>query len=324
MLIKTISIFVIMELLSKQLGINKNELKQALTHFSFYENKDQEKANSRLVFAGMFAFKGILADVLYKYYTGSGTELQHILGNLFKNELLNRLYQKWGLANKVRVGKKFDIKKHKHIFVYAVFGCISQSDEDTQRRFIFKHIITNDTKHIFNHVKRNKDLISQTKLIAKQSFKKQLKTEMQLTKDSLHRAIITFDDNTIICEAESKSYRYARKKAMKLALQILSNITFDKFAEETGYLEKVKKRIEKEKEQHRKEVEAKIAEKKKLQAERIALNKKIKKARDLARKKAQAEAKKHKQELARIKAEKEKNKKPLSAAKRRFLEDKKQ
>jgi len=311
-----------MDLLARQLGIGKNELKQALTHSSFYENKNEEKSNSRLVFAGMFAFKGILADILYKYYTGTGTELQHILGNLFKTEFLNRLYQKWGLSAKVRANEKFDIKKHKHIFVYAVLGCVSQSDEETQGRFIFKHIINDETKHIFNHTKRNNDFISQVKFIAKYSLKKNLITQMLLMPDNLHKAIIKFDDDTVICEAESKSYHYARKKAMKLALQIVSKINFDKYVLESDYIEKIKKRIEQEKEQHRKEVEAKIAEKKRLQKERFARNKKLKKVRDLARRKAQAEAKKHKQELARIKAEKEKKKKPLSTAKRQFLKDK--
>jgi len=57
-----------MDILASKLGISKNELKQALTHFSFYENKNEAKANSRLVFAGMYAFKGITADILYKYY----------------------------------------------------------------------------------------------------------------------------------------------------------------------------------------------------------------------------------------------------------------
>jgi colicin import membrane protein len=147
---------------------------------------------------------------------------------------------------------------------------------------------------------------------------------MQVTTKGLHKAVIKFDDNTIICEAESKSYRYARKKAMKTALQILSKITFDKYTSETGYLEIVKKRIEDEKAEYRKQIEAKIAEKKKQQAERSALNKKIKKAKDIERRRAKAASKKRKQELAKLKAEKEKNKKPLSVAKRRFLEDKKQ
>ena len=311
-------------ILASQLGIEKDELKQALTHYSFYEDKNEAKANGRLIFAGMFAFRGQLANILYNYYSGSGTQLQHILGNLFKNDFLNRLFDKWSLKNKIRAGKNFNIKTHKHIFVYAILGCVSQKDEATQRRFVFKYIINSDTNHIFKHLTRNKDLINQTKLIAKQSFNKRLSTQMQLSTNGLHKAIIKFEDNIIICEAESKSYRYARKKAMKLAMQILSKISFDKFDLETDYSIRITKRISAEKEKYRIELEQKQEAKEIKRKENIETAKKIKKVRDLARKKAQATAKKQKQERAKIKTEKEKNKKPLSAAKRRFLEDKRQ
>lgn len=38
-----------------------------LTHSSFYEQEG--KGNSRYVFAGMFVFKGQVADILFRYYT---------------------------------------------------------------------------------------------------------------------------------------------------------------------------------------------------------------------------------------------------------------
>ena len=40
------------------------QIREVLTHSSFYEKEG--KGNSRFVFAGMFVFKGQVAEVLYK------------------------------------------------------------------------------------------------------------------------------------------------------------------------------------------------------------------------------------------------------------------
>ena len=64
---------------------SRSQLRSVLTHSSFYEKEG--KGNSRYIFAGMFVFKGQVAEVLYRYFTGDGTRLQHILGNLFRQEL---------------------------------------------------------------------------------------------------------------------------------------------------------------------------------------------------------------------------------------------
>lgn len=74
------------------MGISQAKLRNALTHSSFYDDKNQDKGNCRLVFLGMFGFKGREAMLLQKYYAGTGTQLQHTLGNLFTNERLIRLF----------------------------------------------------------------------------------------------------------------------------------------------------------------------------------------------------------------------------------------
>jgi len=284
------------ETLAKRLGLNKTELKQALTHYSFYKKENEHKANGRLIFAGMFVFKGQLANILYNYFPGTGTQLQHILGNLFQNKILHQLFDKWSLKNKIRAGQNFDINAHKHIFVYAILGCISQKDETTQRRFIFKHLINNDTKHIFKHLTKNNDFEGQANFIAKHSFNKKLIIVMQLSDDELHKATVKFDDGTVICEAKSKSYRYARKKAIKKALKILSQITFDNYASKTNYIEREKKRIEQEKELRKKEIEERIAMREAQRKKRLELYKKRKQIEDERRRKAKAQAKKRKLE----------------------------
>ncbi len=312
------------ELLNRNLGIEKNSLKQALTHYSFYENKDDNKANGKLIFAGMFVFKGQVAEILVNYFSGNATQLQHILGNLFRNEYLHRLFELWTLKKWTRHAEKFDINSHKHIFVYAIFGCISSMEYDKRREFIFKYIINNENLHIFKHVTKNKDVVHQAKELAKITIGEKLKTKMLLTDDALHKAVVLFNDGTVIAEATSKSYRYARKKAMKNTLEIISNINFEKYVNESNYIERLQKRIEEEKEKKKKELTQKLAEKEKRRQEKTEEAKRIKKARDQARKKAQSEAKKRKVERDKIIAIKvAKEQRPLSAKKRRFLEDKK-
>ncbi len=313
-----------LDLLSRKLGIEKTSLKQALTHYSFYENKEDSKANGRLVFAGMFIFKGQVAEILVKYFSGNATQLQQILGNLFRNDYLHRLFDQWTLKKRTRNSEKFDVNSHKHIFVYAIFGCISNLGYDKRREFIFKYLINNENSHLLKHVTKNNDLVHQAKELAKITIGEKLRTKMFLTDDTLHKAVVFFNDGTVIAEATSKSYRYARKKAMKNTLEIISNISFEKYLSESNYIERVQKRIEEEKEKRKNELQQKLDEKEKRRQENTEKTKRIKKARDQTRKKAQTEAKKRKAEIEkRMAAEAAKEQRPLSAKKRRHLQDKK-
>ena len=92
---------------------SRAKLREVLTHSSFYEQEG--RGNSRHVFAGMFVFKGQVAEVLFRYAVGEGTRLQHILGNLFRNERLERQFDEWHLGQFARAGENFDIKTHKHM-----------------------------------------------------------------------------------------------------------------------------------------------------------------------------------------------------------------
>ena len=117
-------------------------------------------------------------------------------------------------------------------------------------------------------------------------------------------------DGTLLCEAESKSWRYARQKAMKLALDILAMPSRKYILSNPEYQARVLARMEEEKAKRKAEIEARDAAKE----EQRALKKEQRKA----------EAKIRKAENARraaIKAAKEAR--PMSAKKRRFLEDKK-
>jgi len=313
-----------LELLSKQTGIGNNDLRQALTHNSFYEDKNNAQDNSRLIFAGMFIFKGQSAEILMKYLPGKGTQLQHILGNLFKNEYLNSLFDNWKLFKHIRASENFNIKAHKHIFVYAVLGCISSADEATRRRFMFKWFLNEQNKHILQHHVKNEDMLFQADFFAKDIYKEHIKISVEQQENAGFKAQIMLKDGFLISEAESKSYRYARKKALKSALLLFSEIKFSEMIRSSDYLERIKTRIEDEKNEKIKINQEKEALKKQLREQHQDKIKKLKIQRDALRRKTQAETKKRKAERDKILAVKAaKEQRPVSANKRRHLEDKK-
>ena len=301
---------------------SRTKLREILTHSSFYENEG--KANSRYVFAGMFVFKGMVAQVLYRYFTGEGTRLQHVLGNLFRNERLERMFDELKLRPFVRAGEKFDVKSHKHIFVYAVFGYVTTLDEDIRNWFIAKYILNEESEHLFLHKKRNANLLAQADAMVRRTDGRRLSLEMEVTEEGLNRAKAVLSDGIVLCEAESKSWRYARTKVTKLALNMLATPFRKEMLSNPDYQARVLAREEEKIAARKAEIEARDAEKAAIREEKKAKHKEIAQARDRKRRASQAAAKVRKTENARraaIKAAKESR--PISAKKRQFLEDKK-
>ena len=301
---------------------SEKRLREVLTHSSFYEQEG--KGNSRMVFAGMFVFKGQVGELLYKYISGDGTRLQHILGNLFRQERLTRLYDEWKLQQFVRAGNSFDINSHKHVFVYALLGYVSTLDEDIRNWFISKYILNEEANHLLTHQRKNRNLLAQADDIVRQTDGRRLTIEMEQTEEGLHKAKVMLSDGTLLCEAESKSWRYARQKASKTALNILATPLRKLILSNAKYHERIAAKIEAEREKRREEIEARDAEKEAIRTQKREDRKVIARIRDAKRRQSQAEAKKRKQEnAARSAAKAAKEARPISAKKRRFLEDKK-
>lgn len=301
---------------------SEKRLREVLTHSSFYEQEG--KGNSRMVFAGMFVFKGQVGELLYKYISGDGTRLQHILGNLFRQERLTRLYDEWKLQQFVRAGDSFDINSHKHVFVYALLGYVSTLDEDIRNWFISKYILNEEANHLLTHQRKNRNLLAQADDIVRQTDGRRLTIEMEQTEEGLHKAKVMLSDGTLLCEAESKSWRYARQKASKTALNILATPLRKLILSNAKYHERIAAKIEAEREKRREEIEARDAEKEAIRKQKREERKVIARIRDAKRRQSQAEAKKRKQEnAARSAAKAAKEARPISAKKRRFLEDKK-
>ena len=301
---------------------SRSQLREVLTHSSFYEQEG--RGNSRYVFAGMFVFKGMVAQVLYRYFTGEGTQLQHVLGNLFRNERLERLFDDLKLRPFVRAGENFDIKAHRHIFVYAVFGYVATLDEDIRNWFIAKYILNEESEHLFLHRKRNANLLAQADEMVRRTNGQRLTLEMEETEEGLHRAKAVLTDGIVLCQAESKSWRYARTKATKLALNMLATPFRKEMLSNPDYQARVLTREEEKIAKRKAEIEARDAEQEARRKEKREKHKEIARARDAKRRRSQAEAKKRKAEnAARAAAKAAKEARPMSAKKRRYLEDKK-
>ncbi len=296
-------------------------LREVLTHSSYYAVEG--KGNSRYVFAGMYVFKGLVGEVLYRYAAGDGKRLQHVLGNMFTHERLERHFDEWRLWQFARAGENFDIQAHKHIFTYAIYGYVTTLDDDMRQWFISKYII-DECRHLFRHKQRNLNLLAQADSIVQSIDGRRLTIEMELTEEGLHKAIAVLSDGMKVCEAVSKSWRYARRKAAKSALDLLAMPSRKYLLSNPSYHARILERKEMEKAQRKAEVEQREEQKKQEREKRKESFKAAARARDAKRRKSQAEAKKRRAEnAARAAAKAAKEARPMSSRKRRFLEDKK-
>ena len=200
---------------------HSNELSKALTHSSFPETTE-ENNNSRYVFLGQFAFRGYVADILFKFSPGSGTKLQHMLGNLFKNEQLNTLYDKLILDDLIRYGVDFDHKKHKHIFVFGLLGFIHQfSPDEVKQQFVSQNFIL-PNKHLFNPGTKSNDFQAQCNLLSRILFQEPVFIDITRNENNLWKTTVTIQDAVLASET-SVSHRYSRQKALKKALKQLAD-----------------------------------------------------------------------------------------------------
>ena len=160
--------------------------------------------------------------------------------------------------------------------------------------------------------------------MVRQTDGRRLTLEMEVTEDGLNRAKAVLSDGTVLCEAVSKSWRYARTKVTKMALNLLAMPSRKYLLSNPEYQARVLERKKAEQEQRKAEVEEREAQKKEAREKRKEGWKAERRARDAKRRASQAAAKKRKAEnAARAAAKAAKEARPMSAKKRRFLEDKK-
>ena len=309
--------------LARRLGVSTSSLRQALTHYSYFEDKESPESNSRYVFAGMFIFRGILAETLYKFVPATGTQLQHALGNILSNSNLENIYETLKLRQFVRAGKNFDIKGHRHIFAYGLLGCICTecNDEEIIKRFISNHFIK-PSQHLLFHQPKNRDYRTQADALAKQMVGKVLLLET-VEVEGMFVTTVSIKGGEQLSKTQSKSYRYSRSKALKLAIKDMSDKLMTDFDRGNRYYRRLLERAGIEEEQKHAAKAQKVQAKELKRKDREEERKQKSAARDAARKKAQAEAKERRKQKAEIEAKKAaKASRPMSANKRRHLEDK--
>lgn len=197
-----------------------NELNRALTHSS-YTNGGSDNDNSRYVFLGQFAFRGYVAEIICNFAPGTGTQLQHILGNIFKNEQLITIYNHFKLEELIRYGDKFDHEVHRHIFVFGLLGFIHKfCSDETKQTFIRRNFIL-PNKHLFTTEMQSSDLLGQCNVIARMLFQETVFVETLKTENNAWKTTITVNKYEIVNET-SVSYRYSQQKALKKALKQLA------------------------------------------------------------------------------------------------------
>ncbi|MDR2130320.1 MAG: hypothetical protein LBP56_04010 [Odoribacteraceae bacterium] len=304
-----------------------NELKKALTHKSFFKGENEEKSNSRYVFAGMFAFRGLVAEALFMYLPATGTQLQHALGNLFKNEHLERVFAAYDLHRLIRHSVNFDADKHRHIFVYGLLGYVfAHVPDGAKQEFIRRHFIL-PYAHILTPNAKNRDMEAQCNVLSNMLYGCKVKLTMQQN-ETLWAVTVAAKENMLATES-SVSYRYARKKSLKKALIALSDAAKAADEQTADYAlrqQVVADTIRRKEEEEIRRKQTALAEKqakKKAEAEaKKAKTAEMKQLRDKQRRQAKAAAAQRKEEQKKKTAALAAQTKSMSARKRRHLEDK--
>jgi hypothetical protein len=275
----------------------------------------------------MYAFKGLVAETLFSYLPATGTQLQHALGNIFKNENLERIFASYDLDKLMRHGVEFDAYKHRHIFAYGLLGYLFvHAPDEVKRKFIAQHFILPHTQTLMPETK-NRDMEAQCNMLSSILYGCKVKLVLQKN-ETLWNAAVAAGEQLLASES-SVSYRYVRKKALKKALITLSEKLQDKDAQTEDY----ERRRQQTEDALRKKAEEETAEKQATIAGKAARKKTEKDAakakreeqnhlRDVRRRQAKAAAKLRKEEQAKKEAAAAAQTKHMSANKRRHLEDK--
>jgi dsRNA-specific ribonuclease len=290
--------------------------KKAMTHESWYE--DGNVGNSRYVFTGMFVFRGKVGEILAKWIPVKGQVLQHILGNHFSKNRLHEMYENLSLSNYVRVGKGFDVNKHKHVFVYSWLGFLYEiMDDDALMEFITRNFL--DEKIIGGATQPQQNPWQQLVFLSKMKFESSPKIVHTVDEASHHVVTIILNDEEFSTHV-SKSKEYAKKSAIEKALktiaseeeQLLSDFLHSIKEKERQHIEEVKRRAHNE---FLSENLRKKAERKKIAAKLKAEKEEKEKRRRNAKQRVLKAKERRKESSIVITA-------GMNAAKRRRLEDK--
>ena len=213
-----------------QISYDETELKKVFTHNSFSENN-----NSRYVFLGQFAFRGKVADWIFEHVAGAGTQLQNYLGNIFRNKFLETFFDKFDFKI-TRIDASIEIEKQKHIFVYALLGFIyHHASEENLERFIFQYFIE-PNNHLLPENYKYKNRWDQLIFLCKQQYDAKPKLVLSETEEKISQIHI-FLGKVCIGKHQSVSYKYAKNKALKIALRLIATDCEKRIQADETYLQ---------------------------------------------------------------------------------------
>lgn len=165
-----------------------------------------------------------------------------------------------------RISPEIKIQTQKHIFVYTFFGLVYLNASPEQlEAFIFKYIIT-PNEHLLPQNHKSRNHWEQLIFVCKQHFDQKPKLIIE-QQDGLQHLRITLG-NATIGEHTSISFKYAKKKAINLALKYVSSQIEERVSQMPLYLENQRKLSEK---QEAEKLQRKI-EKQEKHLQRIALH----------------------------------------------------
>lgn len=219
-----------LQALVRKLGlqITTQELQKALTHKSFYADPDglEGAAASRYAFLGEYVFRGKVAAYLGEWVSGSGTQLQHCLGQLCAKRHMEFLFDRLKLAPLVRAGVNFDVQAHRHVFTHGLLGLLAQEAAPNDLHFFISEYFIAGREHLLPQQKKQ-TILWQLRFKCRQVLDLRPRLETSRT-DELHTCKVWAGEE-LLAAHESKSPKYAQKKAVKLALERLLEIERERF-----------------------------------------------------------------------------------------------
>lgn len=272
-----------------------SDFKKVFNHISVYEAKKQmnQAGNSKYVFLGMYAFKGVLAKLIFKYIGGNGKQLQHYLGNLFTNDRLAQICDELALGDYAKMHKPELIESHKHIFTLAYLGFLAEhATTDYQIETANALFLQANNQSMPKTTGIN--LVQLLKAKADQICGQKIKIRYEQTSVEdkvLHITQVCLTSGDVIGRHESVSKLYSKKKALKLAMLHLLDMeaktpAFQEMAkkqEEAERLKKEREKAEKAKKhlaflQQKQETRTKIRQEKKQEAKEREIQRNLNKA----------------------------------------------
>jgi len=201
------------------------------------QSENTDNNNSRYIFWTQFAFRGIVAEYIFEHIGGSGTQLQHYLGNITSDKWYAALFDKFGLAT--YVSKEHYSEHNKHLYAQGFVGwLLTRVTQDRLISFIHRFfLVPND--HFLPNTFVHRDDWQILQLLCKQNDIPKPKMQHFFDEADKGHTIVCICNGTTY-QHTSVSFKYAKKKAIKMALKAIVMEFNQTLMSDEQYLERQK------------------------------------------------------------------------------------